>query len=272
MTTPSGSRPGPAEDEPVDDPRVLADHARLATAPLTVLGAYANASNTTLLVHLDDARPPPAPITDDAVASLRSTDLAIYKPVRGQQPLWDFDAATLPHREVATAIVDGLLGFDLVPPTVWRERAPLGPGSLQAHVPHDPDAHLLTWLADPDRRDDEVLARLVALDLVVNNTDRKAGHVLVGPDRLWAIDHGVTFHVDDKLRTVAWELQHRPVSATVRAAVADLAATLRAGHATLAEHLSAAEVAATVRRCDAFVAMTTFPPLEHRGQLPWPIV
>ena len=239
---------------------------------MTVLATYAHASNTTLLVHLDDRRPPPDTVDADVVGSVQNEDLAVYKPVRGQRPLWDFDAATLPHREVATAIVDRLLGFDLVPPTAWREVGPFGPGSLQAHVPHAPDEHLLTWLADPARRDDEVLGRLVVLDLVVNNTDRKAGHVLVGADRVWAIDHGVTFHVEDKVRTVAWDLQGRPLSPSLRAAVADLAQVLRDGHDELAAHLSPAELAATRRRCEELAAAGAFPSLEHRGQLPWPLV
>jgi uncharacterized repeat protein (TIGR03843 family) len=270
VTAPAPGTPGAGG--PAGPTARIATPQRLAAAPLTVLGAYAHASNTTLLVHLDDRRPAPEGGDPDAVARLPNEDLAVYKPVRGQRPLWDFDADTLPHREVATAVVDRLLGFDLVPPTCWRDEGPFGPGSLQAHVPHDPDQHLLTWLADPDRRDDRVLARLVVLDLVVNNTDRKAGHVLVGPDRAWAIDHGVTFHVDDKLRTVAWDLQGRAVPSDVRRAVAGLAATLRADAAVLAAHLSAAEVAATVRRCDRVAAMEAFPALAHRGQLPWPLV
>ena len=162
----------------------LASVARLTSAPLTVLGMYANASNATMLVHLSDDGPPRVAPGQDPLDVLASRDLGVWKPVAGQQPLWDFDAATLPHREVAAGIVDRLLRTDLVPPTVWRD-GPHGPGSLQAHVPHDPTRHLLEWVDGPDR-DDAMLAALVVLDLVMNNTDRKSGHVLVAPDRIWA--------------------------------------------------------------------------------------
>ena len=248
----------------------LATPARLQSAPLTVLGMYANASNATMLVHLSDAGSPRLDPDVDPLSVLDSRDLGIWKPVAGQQPLWDFDAATLPHREVAAGIVDRLLGTDLVPPTVWRE-GPHGPGSLQAHVPHDPARHLLEWVDGPDRDDDQ-LARLVVLDLVMNNTDRKAGHVLVGAVRIWAIDHGVTFHVDDKVRTVAWQLQGEPVPTALRTAAAGLADLLDDEPAHLLDHLDREEVAATFRRAREVAGRDRFPTLVGRGQLPWPLV
>lgn len=248
----------------------LATVARLSSAPLTVLGMYANASNATMLVHLSDDGPPQVPPGQDPLDVLASRDLGVWKPVAGQQPLWDFDAATLPHREVAAGIVDRLLGTDLVPPTVWRD-GPHGPGSLQAHVPHDPTRHLLEWVDGPDR-DDATLAALVVFDLVVNNTDRKSGHVLVAADRIWAIDHGVTFHVDDKVRTVAWQLEGTPVPADLRGAAARLADRLVAAPGELVGHLAADEIAATVRRARAVAATADFPGLTSRAQLPWPLV
>lgn len=249
---------------------------RLSVAPVEVLGQFAEASNTTLLVQLLDRRGPLDDVPDDfavdPVAVLPAADLAVYKPVRGQRPLWDFDATTLPGREVATAVVDGRLGFDLVPPTVWRDTAPLGPGSLQAYVEHDREEHWFTWVSDAGTRDLDTMARLVVLDLVVNNTDRKGGHVLVAHDRIWAIDHGVTFHVDDKVRTVAWELQGEPVPADLRHRCARLADWLATAPAELAAHLTDDELAATRRRATAVANRETFPALVHRGQLPWPLV
>lgn len=268
---------GPGRDEPelvepgLAEPE-LADAGRLTTAPLHVLGAFADASNTTLLVQLTDRRPAePRPDDADPLDTVDVADLAVYKPVRGQRLLWDFDATTLPGREVATALVDRHLGFGLVPSTVWRDDAPLGPGSLQAYVPHDPAEHWLTWV-DDERRDDEAMARLVVLDLVINNTDRKSGHVLVGPRRIWAIDHGVTFHVDDKLRTVCWELQGEPVPAGLREGALRLARWLGDEPAGLRRHLSSAEVDATRRRAQDVAVLDRFPALVHRGQLPWPLV
>lgn len=251
-----------------------ADAARLAGAPITVLARYGNASNETYLVHLDDHRGPPGrDVAPADLADLPADDLAVWKPVAGQRALWDFDAATLPRREVAAHRVDRALGTDLVPPTVWR-RGPLGEGSMQAWVAHDPAAHLLTWV-ESRHRDDQRLAALVVFDLVVNNTDRKAGHVLVGqgdPSRIWAIDHGVTFHVDDKVRTVAWQLQGQSVPAALRTAAARLVDDLEADAGWLREHLAAEEVAATIRRARTVAGMERFPPLVDRFQLPWPMV
>ncbi len=253
----------------------LASAPRLATAPLAVLGAFANASNTTMLVHLGDRGELPGDLGPDLdhhdLERIGSQNLAVWKPVAGQRPLWDFDAASLPRREVAAAIVDGLLGTDLVPPTVWRTDGPWGPGSLQAHVPHDPGIHLLTWV-ESDDFDLDALAALVVFDMVVNNTDRKASHVLYGSERFWAIDHGLTFHVDDKVRTVAWQLQGEPVPASLRTAAGTLAATLADDPQLLAEHLASDEVIATIQRASRVADTATFPPLHDQAQLPWPLV
>lgn len=255
------------EDQP-------AARGRLLAAPLTPLGRFSDASNATFLVHLSDrgVAPNPAGLGPEDLAALPSQDLGIWKPVAGQAALWDFDSRTLPRREVATCLVDRHLGTDLVPETVWRE-GPHGPGSLQAHVPHDPSNHLLAWL-ESDARDSERLAALVVLDLVVNNTDRKSGHVLVAPDgdRIWAIDHGVTFHRDDKVRTVAWQLGGKPIPAGLRAAAERLATELDDDGAWLRAQLDDDEVGATAVRARRVARGPTFPELEHRGQLPWPLV
>lgn len=258
---------------------VLATAQRLATAPLSVLGAYGHASNTTMLVQLTDGNDVlevggsgrEFVLDHDELDRIGSQDLAVWKPVAGQRPLWDFEAASLPHREVAAGVVDHLLGTDLVPPTVWRLDGPWGPGSLQAHVPHDPAMHLLTWVQS-DEFDPGALARLVVFDLVVNNTDRKASHVLFGDGRFWAIDHGLTFHVDDKVRTVAWQLQGQPVPDELRVAAADLARHLATETDLLTEHLHGDEVVATIQRARRVADAETFPVLDDRSQLPWPLV
>lgn len=201
-----------------------------------------------------------------------TADLAVYKPVRGTRMLWDFDATTLAGREVATWIVDARLGFDLVPPTVWRDEGPHGPGSVQAYVDHDPDEHWFTWIEDVEHRDRDAMARLVVLDLVVNNTDRKGGHVLVSNERIWAIDHGVTFHVEDKLRTVCWELQGEPVPDDLREACLSLASWLAGHPPELSVHLTPEEIEAARDRAGAVALREDFPSLVHRGQLPWPLV
>lgn len=244
---------------------------RLALAPLTVLGTYPHASNTTILVHLSDHTAPPSDVAGDVLERVASRDLGIWKPVAGQAPLWDFDAATLPGREVAAYLVDHLLGTNLVPPTVFRDDGPLGPGSLQAHVPHDPAMHLLAW-EERDDFDPVSLGPLVVLDMVINNTDRKASHVLFGPTRFWAIDHGVTFHVEDKLRTVVWQLQGEPVPADLRTSVGRLAGLVADGGSDLAAHLRPDEVIATIRRASMVAQLDRFPLLHSRAQLPWPLV
>lgn len=274
LTDSSGTGTGCTGDD-------LASPARLAVAPIHVLAAFANASNTTLLVQLTD-RTDPVDLDDrledydehgpvDPLEVHPAADLAVYKPVRGQRPLWDFDAATLSGREVATALVDQRLGFGLVPPTAWRGEGPLGPGSLQAYVPHDAEENWFTWVAE-ERRDRDAMARLAVLDLVVNNTDRKGGHVLVGPDRIWAIDHGVTFHTEDKLRTVCWELQGEPIPTVLRERCVDLAGWLAEPPADLRRHLTPDEIEATRTRANAVALREDFPVLVHRGQLPWPLV
>jgi len=232
--------------------------ALLAEGELTVEGRLPWSSNATWLATVRDG---------DLVAS------AVYKPRRGERPLWDFPPGTLYRREVAAFLVSQALGWGLVPPTVIRD-GPWGPGALQVFVPHDPEAHFLT-LESPDPR---VVDRLVAFDVVTNNADRKSGHVLAGDDgALWAIDHGVTFHVEPKLRTVIWERAGRPVPESERGDLEALAAALEdpasALRAALAPLLSAAEVRAVARRARDLLAAGRFPAPAPEGiSLPWPPV
>ena len=195
--------------------------------------------------------------------------LAVYKPGRGEQPLWDFPENTLAGREVCAYLVSQALGFDIVPYTLLRD-GPLGPGSLQAYIDHDPNYHYFTFKpADRER-----LRPVVLFDLLVNNADRKGSHVLVQKHtrKLYLIDHGLCFHVDDKLRTVIWDFAGQPIPA-------DLLATLAALRgredlpAMLAPYLSPDEVAALMSRAGALLAAGQFPlPPEDRRAFPFPPV
>jgi len=281
-TEPAMVAAGP-EPGGIDLPRALA---LLAEGEMAVERRLPWSSNGTWLVRLDTGE-----------ASAR----AVYKPRRAERPLWDFPAGTLCLREVASFVVSAALGWDLVPPTVLRA-GPLGLGSVQLFIPHDPDCHYLAI----DRPDPTVVRRLVALDVVINNADRKSGHVLVDAGgRLWAIDHGVTFHAERKLRTVIWDfagesmpegiatdlgafvallddgvgtpekplgpdpavLLGSPVTPTgVQASQGDPRAVLRA-------LLAPAEIEALRRRARALIRKGRFPGIDpHHRMVPWPVV
>jgi uncharacterized repeat protein (TIGR03843 family) len=138
--------------------------------------------------------------------------LAIYKPQRGERPLWDFPRGTLCHREVAAHEISQALGWNIVPDTVLRD-GPAGIGMMQRFVDHDPEEHYFTLLADHQH----AFRRMAAFDVVINNTDRKGGHCLRASDdgRVFGIDHGVSFHTMWKLRTVIWDFAGEPVPSDV---------------------------------------------------------
>lgn len=174
--------------DPPADPAAVAR--LLATGDVEVKGRMPWSSNGTFLVEVVSCE-------GDARC------LAVYKPERGERPLWDFPPG-LWRREIAAHRLSAWLGLDLVPITVPRRDAPLGEGSLQQFVPFDPDAHYFTLYEDEARHDD--LRRLCVFDLVINSCDRKGGHCLLGRDgRVQAIDNGLSFHHEFKLRTVIWE-------------------------------------------------------------------
>src|SRR5665647_3423468 len=163
----------------------------LRDGDLEIVGRLVQASNTTLLVTVTGEVPERGAVTAGAV----------YKPIRGERPLWDFPEATLAHREVAAHAVSEATGWQIVPPTVFRAEGPLGPGMLQLWVATRDDVDILALLQSGDPR----LRRIALFDTVVNNADRKGGHLLVRADGLiQGVDHGVTFSVDPKLRTILW--------------------------------------------------------------------
>ena len=191
---------------------------------------------------------------------------AVYKPHRGERPLWDFPDG-LYQREVAAYLVSEALGWRIVPETVARDEAPLGPGSLQRFVPADFRQHYFTLLEHEEHHD--ALRRIAVFDLLVNNTDRKSGHCLLGEDgRIWAIDHGVCFHQQPKLRTVIWDFAGEDIAEALLHDVARLAVS----PPDLTAYLSPREAEALVARAATLVRR---PRLPHPGDghpYPWPLV
>jgi hypothetical protein len=226
----------------------------LEAGEMTVHGRFAGSSNTTLLV---------------ACALDEEELLAVYKPARGERPLWDFPSG-LHRREVAAYLLSEALGWGLVPETIERSDAPFGTGSVQRLVPEDGESHYFT-LRDEDRWA-EALRTMAAFDVVANNADRKSGHVLLAEDRLWAIDHGLCFHVDPKLRTVMWDFAGEPLPSPVRE---DLQRFVSAGlSAELCQLLDDEEQQAVLYRAERLTERDEFP---HPGDddwrpYPWPLV
>jgi uncharacterized repeat protein (TIGR03843 family) len=230
----------------------------LLTGHITVLGRMPYSSNATFLVDLstDDE-----PIDGDVVAQ------GIYKPARGERPLWDFPSG-LWKREVAAFELSDHLGWHLVPPTVERD-GPLGPGSLQLFVPHDMEQHYLTLREHPQHR--QAFERLCVFDIISNNTDRKSGHCLIGNDgNIWAIDNGLSFHADFKLRTVLWDFAGERIPRDI---VTDVAGLLDDGVPdSVSTRLDPDEVDAMLARCRAIVASGCFPHDTSGRRWPWPLV
>lgn len=194
---------------------------------------------------------------------------AIYKPLRGERPLWDFPNG-LYRREVAAYVLSDLLGWDIVPPTVERgDDAPLGEGSLQAFVNADFEQHYFTLQEEPQHHDR--LRQICVFDLVINNADRKGGHCLVTEDgAIFGIDHGLTFQPSPRLRTVIWEFGGQPIPSQWRD---DLRRVAGQELAELDELLDEDEVAAFRRRALAVADLERIPTVsEDYRHYPWPYV
>ena len=268
-----------------DDPDLEA----LRSGELTVLGRIRSASNATFLC--------------EATLGERTVH-CVYKPVAGEQPLWDFPDGTLAGREVAAFLISAALGWDVVPHTMIRQ-GPAGPGMVQLWVEQpgdtqdpdvgDPVEPALVDLCPADavlpgyisvlsaydysggevtlvHADDPRLRRMAVFDVVVNNADRKGGHILAGVDgRVYGVDHGVTLHVHDKLRTVLWGWAGMPIDDETLGGLADLAAALRGPLGSeLRTHITGAELAALSRRVSALIDDPVMPKPEGRSPLPWP--
>ena len=191
----------------------------------------------------------------------------IYKPMRGERPLWDFEPG-LHRREVAAYRLSEALGLDLVPPTVLRD-GPYGEGSVQWFVDVDHRQHYFTIHEErPDLHDR--LRNVAVFDLLANNTDRKSGHVLIdSDDHIWGIDHGLCFSADFKLRTVVWEFGGEPIGAALLDAIQPIARAVPLDIATL---LADDEVAALQERARWVAANPVFPVDQSGRRYPWPIV
>lgn len=192
----------------------------------------------------------------------------VYKPLRGERPLWDFPDGTLARREVAAFVLSEASGWSLVPPTVFRE-GPFGPGMVQLWLDPDEATDPVALVVDGDPR----LRRMALFDVVANNADRKIGHLLPMPDgHVYGVDHGICFHVEPKLRTVLWNwrglrLQEDELE-VLRSLRASLAGPLGDG---LGRLLDAGEVAATALRVDELLRTGRFPqPDPDRPAIPWP--
>ena len=229
----------------------------LATGRLRLLGLLPGSSNYTFLVAADD------PGGGDEL-------LAVYKPRRGERPLWDFPDGTLCLREVAAFVVARALGWPRVPPTVLRD-GPHGLGATQVFVDADPEQHYFTL----QRAHVDVFRDLALFDVVANNADRKAGHCLLAADGgIVAIDHGLCFHEEDKLRTVIWEFTDEPIP---RDRLNDLRALSDAAcrgdgplRRSLNELLAPEEIDAMTGRIEGLLRSGRFPGPGDERPYPWP--
>jgi hypothetical protein len=228
----------------------------LAELPdMKVLGLLYGASNYTFLTQLEPHHP--------------TGLLAVYKPARGESPLWDFEAGTLYQREVAAYELSKVLGWPRIPPTVVREHGPHGVGAVQLFIDAD-RRHFLeeqssmrpTW------------AQVALFDIITNNADRKSGHCLFdAKDQVWVIDHGLTFHVDPKLRTVIWDFSGEPLPAELCGDVERALAELQNGRLAemLGELLRPGEVRVLKRRLRGVLDPSwRFPEPSSAWSVPWP--
>jgi uncharacterized repeat protein (TIGR03843 family) len=250
--------PDPADGVP-GEPAALE---LLATGRLDVEGRLVDASNATLYCTIKAPR-----------RSKQTLAACVYKPIAGERPLWDFPMGTLAGREVAAYAVSRAAGFDVVPPTVMRD-GPFGPGMCQLWIDHDMSVDLIALSRKTDHAG---LRDMAVFDAVVNNADRKIGHLLPMPDgHLYGCDHGVCFAEDYKLRTVLWQWRGKSLPRRSVEALRRLNAQLTDGSsltAELTELLSESEVRATRIRVETLLKhrVHPYPPADWPA-VPWPPV
>jgi uncharacterized repeat protein (TIGR03843 family) len=236
----------------LDDSWVEKSIAHLTSGELEITGRLVDASNATLfgVMHHEG-----------------STLEVIYKPVAGERPLWDFPDGTLADREYVAFLLSDKTGMDLVPPTILRE-GPAGLGMVQRWIDVDESIELGAYFAQ-DRKE---LRRLALFDAIVNNTDRKIGHLL--PDQkghLFACDHGVTFHTEDKLRTVLWQWAGDALTDEEMGTLEHTQTFIDSYSTVLATHLTAQEIEATCQRINKIRSDGIMPlPSEDWPAIPWP--
>jgi uncharacterized repeat protein (TIGR03843 family) len=249
---------GRSSERPKRQPPPEGTERLLADLPeLKVLGLLHGSSNYTFLAQLEPH--PPAGL------------LAVYKPARGESPLWDFEAGTLYRREVAAYELSKVLGWPRIPPTVVRKRGPHGVGALQLFIEAD-RRHFL----DEQSARRTTWARVALFDVIVNNADRKSGHCLFDAnDDVWVIDHGLTFNVEHKLRTVIWDFSGEPLPAELCGDLERALVDVDKGGlaATLDGLLSPAEVRMLKRRLRGVLDPAwRFPEPTSAWSIPWPPV
>ena len=225
--------------------------AELISAPLSVTGRLIDASNATLY----------------AEAKIGEVDVAcIYKPVAGERPLWDFPDGTLANREYAAYLISEISGLHVVPLTVLRD-GPFGFGAVQQWINIDESIDLALFF----REDNPALRKIALFDAIVNNTDRKIGHLLpLSNEVVLGCDHGVTFHSEDKLRTVLWQWSGDKFTGEEIALLDNLLAKIVA-NAELKELITESEIAALEDRINSLISAGTFPtPSDEWPSIPWP--
>jgi uncharacterized repeat protein (TIGR03843 family) len=229
----------------------------LSTGTISVVGQFMWGSNYTFLSNIE---------TKNHVLQ------AVYKPTRGERPLWDFPHGTLAAREVAAYVTSRALGWNMVPPTIVRQDGPAGSGSLQLFVDIDPERYYFTFSDDEKQR----LRPVVLLDLIINNADRKGGHIILAPDdHLWLIDHGLCFHHEYKLRTVVWDFINEPIPEPLQADLQAFLDRLRSDtdlRNSYAELLSPLEIDALMQRTIQLLEDGFFPGPGPGMNHPWPLV
>jgi hypothetical protein len=231
----------------------------LQSAPCSLAGQFVNSSNYTFFITLT---------TPDSEMQ------AVYKPVRGEAPLWDFPTGSLTKREVAAYLVSEALGWHIVPPTVFRKKKlPFGAGSVQQFIEHDPDRHYFNL--SPQEK--ESLKQVALFDCLINNADRKGSHVLQAKDgRMYCIDHGICFHREDKLRTVIWDFAGQRFPQDLIEDIKHFVTVLTPGSPLYTElnlYLQKGEIKALSARANNLVQVGTFPESDKtRRQFPWPPV
>lgn len=236
-----------------DSPQVLD---LLANAEITACDLLPWGSNYTFLAKLNGGDAGPG--------------LAVYKPRRGEAPLYDFPDGTLYRREYGSYVVSQALGWDFIPPTVIRD-GPHGIGAVMLFTPSFRGANYFTFREERV----EELQRVAAFDCLTNNADRKAGHCLLGVDgRVWGIDHGLTFNAVPKLRTVIWEFRSTPIPETLRDALTRFAGDLEKGDvgAQLRELVASEEMDALRGRLGWLLENRVFPEPGPWRSVPWPSV
>jgi uncharacterized repeat protein (TIGR03843 family) len=224
----------------------------LSQGELEVTGRLVDASNATLY----------------AQCTLNESSMAvIYKPVAGERPLWDFTDGNLAQREYAAYVISEMGKFHVVPPTVLRE-GPFGVGMVQQWIDIDESIDLAQFY----RTDNPELRKMALFDAVINNTDRKIGHLLpINSDRVFGCDHGVTFHEEDKLRTVLWQWSDKPLSDLEIEQLTSLESAIKRSNTELVVLITDNEVNALLARINSLLQSGAFPsPSDEWPAVPWP--